>query len=91
MYSVFLLLPLKRSLYELDISDNPDISDDAIVAFLMLSKLQYLSFVNTAITVTGIRRLASTLKDRGRGMELEIPTGCEEHLNRKSCMLTLSS
>lgn len=81
--SIFLLLPLKRSLYELGVSDNPEINDDAITAFVMLSKLQYLSLMNTATTITGVRRLASALKDRGRGMELEIPASCEEYLNRK--------
>lgn len=79
--SIFLLLPLKRCLYELDVCENPAIDDDAVIAFAMLRKLVYLAFAGTSVTMDGVRRLASSLGPRGTDVEIEIPDACEEYLD----------
>ncbi|EKM57872.1 uncharacterized protein PHACADRAFT_206742 [Phanerochaete carnosa HHB-10118-sp] len=80
--AVFLLLPLKRCLQELDIAYNPDINDDVIVAFDMLSRLSYLKLLGTSITIAGVRRLTTYLRRRGYAMALEVPASCEDYLRQ---------
>ena len=84
LYRVFLLLPLKRSLQELDVAYNPEIDDDAVTAFNMLPRLAYLTFLGTHITITGVRRLTGQLKQHSRVLDLEVPASCEEYLRRTS-------
>lgn len=83
---VFLLLPLKRCLQELDIAYNPEINDDVIVAFNMLSRLLYLKLLGTSITIAGVRRLTTYLRRRGYAMDLEVPASCEDYLRRASVL-----
>ena len=65
----------------MDIAYNEGIDDDAVPALLILGKLQYLSLLDTNITMSGVRRLASALDNTGRFAEVEIPSDCEEYLN----------
>ncbi|KAI0703829.1 hypothetical protein BC835DRAFT_1480366 [Cytidiella melzeri] len=82
--AIFYLTPLKRSLTDLDIAFNSNIDDDAIPALLVLTKLQYLVFQGTCITMVGLRRLARTLKEQKRDMEVEVPRRCEEYISKLS-------
>ena len=83
---MFLLLPLKRCLRELDVSENPAIDDDAVIAFTLLRKLVYLAFAGTNVTMDGVRRLASSLGPRGHDVEVEVPDDCEEYLDGRSSL-----
>ncbi|KAI0346251.1 hypothetical protein BDW22DRAFT_1417564 [Trametopsis cervina] len=80
--AIFYLTPLKRSLTDLDIAYNSKIDDDAIPALLVLKRLQCLSFHGTCITMVGLRRLAKTLKEQRRDMEVEVPRRCEEYIRK---------
>lgn len=75
-----LLLPLKRCLRELDIADNPAIGDDAMVVLTMFHKLLYLAFGGTGVSMTGVRRLVTTMELCGHDMDIEIPDACEQYL-----------
>ncbi|KAI0806085.1 hypothetical protein BC629DRAFT_1141943 [Irpex lacteus] len=79
--AIYYLTPLKRSLTDLDIAYNPKIDDDAIPPLLILSKLQYLTFHGTNVTILGVRRLAKTLRDQRRDMEVEVPRQCEDYIS----------
>jgi hypothetical protein len=81
--SVFLLIALKRSLTQLCIALNPLITDDAVPAFLLLHKLTFLSILDTAINMPGLRRLARTIHDEDRVIDIEIPTVCELYVDSK--------
>ena len=74
------MIPLKRSLAELDVSYNPTIDDDAVPALLALTKLHFLSFRDTSISLAGVRRLARTLKEQEREMDVEVPHQCEVYI-----------
>ncbi|KIP11012.1 hypothetical protein PHLGIDRAFT_491810 [Phlebiopsis gigantea 11061_1 CR5-6] len=88
--AIFLLLPLKRSLLELDVSENLAINDDVVVAFTMLSKLRYLAFAGTSVTMEGIRLLASSLGPHRHDMEVEIPEACKEYLDNMNTKYIVS-
>jgi hypothetical protein len=75
------LVPLKRSLTQLSIATNPDINDDAIPAILLLSKLSFISILDTNIDMPGIRRLAKTIYDEDRIIDIEIPSACERYID----------
>lgn len=79
--SLFYLTPLRRTLTDLDIANNPKINDDAIPAVLVLYKLQYLCFPGTGITMDGVRRLARTLKEQDHDMEVEVPRHCVDYIH----------
>ena len=81
---MYYLTPLKRSLTDLDIAYNPKIDDDAIPPVLVLTKLQYMTFHGTSISMVGVRRLAKTLRDQKRDMEVEVPRQCEEYISSMS-------
>jgi hypothetical protein len=81
--SIFLLVPLKRSLTQLCISINPKITDDAVPALLLLYKLTFLSIIDTSINMPGIRRLARTIYDDDRVIDIEIPIVCEQYVDSK--------
>jgi len=74
-------VPLKRSLTQLSIGSNPAIDDDAVPALLFLSKLSFLSILDTSIHMPGLRRLARTIYDQDRIIDIEIPTACEEYVD----------
>ncbi|KAI0373628.1 hypothetical protein BV20DRAFT_937742 [Pilatotrama ljubarskyi] len=57
--AVYHLVALKRSLRELDVSHNLRIDDDAVPALLLLlRRLEFLSLVETSVSIAGMRRLA---------------------------------
>ncbi|KAK7055930.1 hypothetical protein R3P38DRAFT_2682467 [Favolaschia claudopus] len=78
--AVFNLLALKRSLLQLSIAINPHIDDDAIPAIIMLAKLSFLTILDTAIDMPGIRRLAQTIYDESRIIDIEVPSACEHYV-----------
>ncbi|GLB44753.1 putative MINDY deubiquitinase [Lyophyllum shimeji] len=79
--AIFLLVPLKRSLTQLSIGSNPGIDDDAVPALLLLSKLSFLSILDTSIYMPGLRRLARTIYYEDRIIDIEIPSSCEEYVD----------
>ncbi|KAJ7266568.1 hypothetical protein C8J57DRAFT_1068466 [Mycena rebaudengoi] len=79
--AVYLLLPLKRSLCQLSIATNPHIDDDAVPALLLLSKLSFLTILDTSIHMPGVRRLAQTIFDDRRVIDIEIPSECERYID----------
>ncbi|KAF9460358.1 hypothetical protein BDZ94DRAFT_1170029, partial [Collybia nuda] len=90
--AVFLLIPLKRSLTQLSVATNPDINDDAIPAILLLSKLSFVSILDTNIGMPGIRRLARTIYEEDRIIDIEIPSVCEryiDHMHKKYLLYPL--
>lgn len=92
--SVYHLVALKRTLEEVDLSHNPRVDDDAIPALLSLRKLQFLSLVETNVTMIGMRRLAlesngGTASENDRGLYVEAPRVVEDYLDGTlSCMPT---
>lgn len=77
------MVPLKRTLTQLSIATNPEIDDDAIPAVLLLSKLSFISILDTNIDMPGIRRLAKTIYDEDRIVDIEIPSACERYIDSK--------
>ncbi|KAJ7315335.1 hypothetical protein DFH08DRAFT_715623 [Mycena albidolilacea] len=78
---VFNLVALKRSLLQLSIATNPHIDDDAIPALVLLSKLFFLTILDTSIDMPGIRRLAKTIYDERRIIDIEIPSECDRYID----------
>ncbi|KAF8896639.1 hypothetical protein BD779DRAFT_1433731, partial [Infundibulicybe gibba] len=79
--AIFLLMPLKRMLVQLSVACNPNIDDDAIPALLLLSKLSFLSLLDTSVGMVGLRRLARVIFDDGRIIDIEVPSVCEDYVN----------
>ncbi|KAF8155373.1 hypothetical protein K438DRAFT_357150 [Mycena galopus ATCC 62051] len=79
--AVFNLLALKRSLLQLSLATNPHIDDDAVPAIILLSKLSFLTILDTAIDMPGIRRLAQTIYTERRVIDIEVPSACERYLD----------
>lgn len=79
--SIFHLVALRRSLLQLSIATNPHIDDDAIPAILMLSKLSFLTILDTSVDMPGIRRLAQTIYDERRVIDIEVPSACETYID----------
>jgi hypothetical protein len=80
MDSVFLLTSLKYSLRTLSVADNPRITEDAVPALILLSKLNFLSILDTSIGMSGLRRIAGVIEKEQRIMDVEIPEICEIYL-----------
>ncbi|KAG6812249.1 hypothetical protein H0H92_003705 [Tricholoma furcatifolium] len=87
--AIFLLVPLKRSLTQLSIGSNPAINDDAASAIQLLSKLTFLSILDTGFLMPGIRRIAQTIADENRIINVEVPSACTEYI-RGECEFLLS-
>lgn len=83
MPRIFLLVPLKRSLLDLNIAGNPRVDDNAMYPILSLVKLSYLSIVDTGIEMEGLRTLARTIFAEDRNIKIEIPTVCEFYVDSK--------
>jgi hypothetical protein len=79
--SVFLLVSLKRTLTQLSLAKNPDIDNEAVPAILLLSKLSFLSIFDTSIDMIGLRRLAETIFEDNRTVNVEIPFVCEAYID----------
>lgn len=80
--SVYLLVPLKHTLTDLTISTNPRIDNDAVPALMLLSKLAFLSILDTNITMTGLRQMANIVISEKRVVDIEIPLECEAYIDR---------
>ncbi|KAJ7765843.1 hypothetical protein DFH07DRAFT_810015 [Mycena maculata] len=79
--AIFHLVALKRSLLQLSIATNPHIDDDAVPAILLLSKLSFLTILDTSIDMPGIRRLAQVICAERRVIDIEIPSACERYID----------
>ncbi|KAG6861623.1 hypothetical protein C0995_014062 [Termitomyces sp. Mi166 len=78
--AIFLLIPLKHTLTQLSIGSNPAIDDDAMPAIIFLSKLRFLSILDTGVLMQGLRRFACTIRDEERVIDIEIPSSCMEYI-----------
>ncbi|KAJ7081613.1 hypothetical protein B0H15DRAFT_854440 [Mycena belliarum] len=78
--AVYHLVALKRSLSQLSIATNPNIDDDAMPALLVLSKLTFLTLLDTNVNMPGLRRLAQVISDGHRIFDIEIPLACEHYI-----------
>ncbi|KAG6918415.1 hypothetical protein DXG01_014594 [Tephrocybe rancida] len=87
--ATFHLVPLKRTLTQLSIGSNPAINDEAVPALLLLSKLTFLSILDTSVLMPGLRRLAGTIHDEQRAIDIEIPSACEEYVRGLSLLTFL--
>ncbi|KAG5651416.1 hypothetical protein H0H81_008724 [Sphagnurus paluster] len=67
--------------HSLSIGSNPGITDDAVPPLLLLRKLSFLSILDTGIHMPGLRRLAKTIYDEDRVIDIEIPTACEDYVD----------
>lgn len=76
-------MPLKRTLQDLNIANNPRIDDNAVHAILSLVKLSFLSIVDTGIEMNGMRTLARVIYAEDRNIKIEIPTLCEFYIDSK--------
>ncbi|KAJ7672228.1 hypothetical protein DFH06DRAFT_1082159 [Mycena polygramma] len=88
--AIFHLVALKRSLLQLSIATNPHIDDDAVPAILMLSKLSFLTILDTSIDMPGLRLLAQTIYDERRVIDIEIPSACETYVDNLSSRYLLN-
>ncbi|KAF8903726.1 hypothetical protein CPB84DRAFT_1677802, partial [Gymnopilus junonius] len=79
--AVFLLVSLKRNLTKLYLATNHDINDDAVPAILLLSKLSFLSILDTSIEMAGLRRLAEAMHEYNWILDVEIPFVCEAYVD----------
>ncbi|KAF7327329.1 hypothetical protein MKEN_00310400 [Mycena kentingensis (nom. inval.)] len=75
------VVALRRSLLQLSIATNALIDDDAIPALIMLSKLSFLTILDTRIDMPGLRRLAKVIYDERRVIDIEITSACESYIN----------
>ncbi|KAJ7464597.1 hypothetical protein FB451DRAFT_1561839 [Mycena latifolia] len=82
--AIYNLVALRRSLHQLSIATNPHIDDDAVPAILLLSKLTFLTILDTSIDMPGLRRLAQTIFDDRRVIDIEIPSACDHYIDNMS-------
>ncbi|KAJ7068858.1 hypothetical protein B0H15DRAFT_918312 [Mycena belliarum] len=82
--AIYHLVALKRSLLQLSIATNPHIDDDAVPAIIMLSKLSFLTILDTSIDMPGLRRLAQVIFDERRIIDIEIPSACDRYIDNLS-------
>ncbi|KAF9027143.1 hypothetical protein BDZ89DRAFT_1067141 [Hymenopellis radicata] len=79
--AIYILTSLKRTLTYLTVAINPDVNNDAIPALILLTKLTYLSILDTNVDMIGLRRLAHTINQEGRIIDVEMPEHCEHYLD----------
>ncbi|KAJ7505587.1 hypothetical protein B0H11DRAFT_1850811 [Mycena galericulata] len=79
--AIYHLVALRRTLLQLSIATNPHIDDDAVPAILLLSKLSFLTILDTSIDMPGIRRLAQTIYDERRIIDIELPSACDLYID----------
>ncbi|TCD67810.1 hypothetical protein EIP91_011938 [Steccherinum ochraceum] len=80
--AIYLLVPLKRTLAELDVAFNPAITDDCIPALLILRKLRFLTLLGTEVGMPGLRKFCAVARSRKQSLELEVPRECEIYVER---------
>lgn len=82
--SIAHITSLKHQLKELYAEDNGRINDDCIPSLCLFSSLVLLRVYGTGIKMQGLRRLASSVHNEGREIDVEIPEECERYLNSHS-------
>jgi hypothetical protein len=82
--SVYLLVPLKRTLKRLSLSVNPDVTSESVPAMLLLENLEFLSFLDTGVDMVGLRLIAKTIYEESRTIDIEIPYACETYIDSTS-------
>ncbi|KAL0576087.1 hypothetical protein V5O48_005886 [Marasmius crinis-equi] len=78
--AIYHLTGLRGTLNALSVASNPRVTDDAVPALILLSKLQFLSLVGTGIGMVGLRKLASVVDREKRVIDVEIPESCENYV-----------
>jgi hypothetical protein len=68
-------------LTQLSLAKNPNIDNEAVPAILLLSNLSFLSIFDTSIEMIGLRRLAKTIFEDNRTVNVEIPFVCEAYID----------
>ena len=83
MFSVYLLVPLKKTLKWLSLATNPDITSESAPAMLLLANLEFLSILDTGVDMVGLRILANTIYEESRNIDIEIPYACETYIESR--------
>jgi hypothetical protein len=52
----------------------------------LLSKLSFLTILDTSIDMPGLRQLAQTIYDESRVIDIEIPSACELYVDSASSL-----
>jgi hypothetical protein len=81
---IYHLAALRRTLWHLHLEENPNTNDDAVPPLLCLSKLLFLSLIDTGLRMDGVRRLALSLEEAGRAVDVTVPLACEEYISSSS-------
>lgn len=76
---------MRHSLAHLHLEANARIDDDAVPALLVLSRLRFLTLIDTGLRMPGLRRLARALRDQRRAVDVAIPRACEAYV-RSACL-----
>jgi hypothetical protein len=76
------LVALRRTLAYVHIEENPLINDDAIPPLLALSRLQFVSLIDTNIQMPGLRRFALAIREGRRRVDFIMPHQCELYFRR---------
>src|SRR6267378_3257552 len=79
---VFYLVALRHTLTTLMLRGNKSVTDNAISALLLLSRLRTLGLRGTSITMAGLHRLMPFSDN----LYLHVPAGCEAYLDSESCL-----
>jgi hypothetical protein len=82
--SIYHLVALRRTLWHLHLEENPNIDDNAVPPLLCLSKLRFLSLIDTGLGMAGVRRLALSLEEAARAVDVTVPLACEEYISSSS-------
>lgn len=83
IFSIYLLIPLKRTLRRLSLATNPDVTSESASAMLLLVNLEFLSILDTGVDMAGLRILAGTIFEESRNIDIEIPYACETYIDSK--------
>jgi hypothetical protein len=79
-------VPLKRTLKHLSLAGNSDITDAVTPALCLFRHLEFLSILDTRISMVGLRKLALGINDdnRDHSIDIEIPANCERYIDSGS-------
>lgn len=78
------LVALKNTLIYLDLSWNPQVTDDAIPSLCYLSKLDTLHLQGTGVSIQGLRKLASSVSNNNRTICLTASPMCEKYIQSEN-------
>ncbi|PFH51112.1 hypothetical protein AMATHDRAFT_143372, partial [Amanita thiersii Skay4041] len=77
---IYLLVALRRTLSDLNVSRNPSITGDAVPALIVMDNLSHLSIAETSIEVPGARLLAKGYNNRCQRITIDFPEQCCEYV-----------